>query len=371
MPSIQGTPGGFALGSVALGGNVSDAPQVEATVVESIRTLDAASYADGRLSAVAAEGLRLRTPAIAGGIYGLLARERVRVRDTQVIVFEALVTEALELEAVTAAIWGVRVREPVALATTVIGNRVIGVIAYTRMRVSDRLLRHITATVLEELGVGETLANISLAVRTVLEELQIGDTVTPRFLLQARVTESVDVTASQALQMLYSGKIVEGVEIGGGYIGPDGTFTTWTMNPGTGAVTEYTNYDFNSFARVRNKYLGASADGLYELLGDDDDGDDIIATIRGGYMQFGGVQQSRLKAAYLAVRGDGDFVLKIETAEGATYNYAVDARSMRTTKVHMGKGQRARYFAYELTGDGTDFDLESLEFVPLVVQRRV
>jgi hypothetical protein len=49
----------------------------------------------------------------------------------------------------------------------------------------------------------------------------------------------------------------------------------------------------------------------------------------------------------------------------------VSTRSMRSTKVHMGKGQRARYFSFELISTGGDFDLDTLEFVPIVVQRRV
>lgn len=88
-------------------------------------------------------------------------------------------------------------------------------------------------------------------------------------------------------------------------------------------------------------------------------------------MQFGSVQLSRLKAAYLGMRGAGEYVLRIETGDGSIYDYGVSARDMRTTKVHMGKGQQARYFAFELLGSGADFDLDSIEFVPLVKQRRV
>ena len=96
--------------------------------------------------------------------------------------------------------------------------------------------------------------------------------------------------------------------------------------------------------------------------------------MRGGYLQFGGTHLSRLKAAYLAVRNTTDdavFVLKIETGDGVEYIYTVDTRNMRSTKVHMGKGQRARYFTWELVSDGQDFDLESLEFVPIALNRRV
>ena len=44
---------------------------------------------------------------------------------------------------------------------------------------------------------------------------------------------------------------------------------------------------------------------------------------------------------------------------------------MKTTKVNLGKGLRARYFAFELVSTGQDFDLDTLEFIPLVAQRRV
>jgi len=173
------------------------------------------------------------------------------------------------------------------------------------------------------------------------------------------------------LQALWDGSISETIVLDGGYLAPDGSFTTWAMNTSTAAVTEYTNYVFNSFARMGNKYLGASDTGLYELLGDNDAGADIIATLKGGYFQFGGSRLSRLNAAYIAARGEGQFVLKIRTGDGQEYIYQTNTRNMRSTKVHMGKGMRARYFSFELVSTGQDFDLESLEFVPIVVQRRV
>lgn len=172
--------------------------------------------------------------------------------------------------------------------------------------------------------------------------------------------------------MLYNETVAEGVDIVGAYLSPGDGFTSWAMNTRTGAVSEYDNYEFNSFVKMpNNRYVGASSQGLYELVGDSDDGSDIIATIRSGFMQWTGTHLGRFKGVYLATRGADDFVLKLEAGDGAEYNYAVTTRSMRSTKVHIGKGLRARYFAFELISSGADFDLESLEFVPLVAQRRV
>jgi hypothetical protein len=44
---------------------------------------------------------------------------------------------------------------------------------------------------------------------------------------------------------------------------------------------------------------------------------------------------------------------------------------MKTARINIGKGIRARYFAFELISTGQDFDLDSLEFIPLVAKRRV
>jgi hypothetical protein len=171
--------------------------------------------------------------------------------------------------------------------------------------------------------------------------------------------------------MVFNAELSDTIEVAGAYLGPNGSVTTWAMNTRSGAVTEYQNYAFNSFARVGNKYLGATDDGLYELLGDDDDGTDIIATIRSGFAQWSGTHLGSFKAAYLAVAGAGAYVLRVITRDGKTYNYQVSAQDGRTVKVNMGKGLRSRYFAFELVTAGQDFDLDTLEFIPLVADRRV
>ena len=203
------------------------------------------------------------------------------------------------------------------------------------------------------------------------ETIGVAPVLTPTLLARVSIDEGVGITPELAINAIFSGTLLDGVELTAGYVAPDGSFTTWVMNTRTAAVTEYDNFVFNSFAKLGNKYIGASETGLYELLGDDDAGTDIVARIKGGLMQFGGTHLARLKAAYIATRGEEDFVLRIETGDGVIYNYAVSTRDMRSTKVHMGKGQRSRYFSFELISTGADFDLETIEFVPIMVQRRV
>jgi len=61
----------------------------------------------------------------------------------------------------------------------------------------------------------------------------------------------------------------------------------------------------------------------------------------------------------------------LQTGDGRQYTYAVQPRYMETARVNMGKGLRARYFSWTLTTVSVDYDLHSIEFVPLVAQRRI
>lgn len=239
------------------------------------------------------------------------------------------------------------------------------------IRLGDGLYRFFGADIDETIGIDEALVTRQLAAADVVDSLGIEVALTPQFILHVVAADRIGIDDTDVVRMLFNPTLRDGVEINAGFLRPDGTLTTWVMNARTGAVTEYENYEFNSFATLGNRYIGTSSSGLYELLGDTDDGSNIIARIKGGYMQFGGTHLSRLGAAYIAATGEGRMILKIITKEGDEYVYQADTRNGRNTKVHMGKGQRSRYFAFELTTVGQDFDLDTLEFVPIVVQRRV
>lgn len=250
------------------------------------------------------------------------------------------------------------------------------IFAYNRsisetLQLVDVLGRFFGGEINETLTVAEALAGTASLPVTLAETVSIAQTVTPQMVLRVVAAEELDITATDALNMIFSPTVNDGFEISAAYLSPGGGILTWAMNTRTGAVTEYQNYAFNSFAKLGNKYIGASSSGLYELLGDDDDGTNIVATLRSGFAQWGGAHLGSFKAAYLAVRGAGQFVLRVITGDDKTYNYTVTTESMKTTKVNMGKGLRARYFAFELVSSGQDFDLDTLEFIPLIADRRI
>ena len=187
------------------------------------------------------------------------------------------------------------------------------------------------------------------------------------------VLESADATDTELVKAVYSGDaIIESAIISVAYCGPDNTTTTWVMNTRTNALTQYVNWAFNSFASMGRKYIGAAADGLYELDGERDNTTNISAYIAGGLTQMNGAKFAGLKGVYMGVRGQGDYLLKLVTGDGREYIYAfVSQPNFMTTKVRTGKGLRSRYIQWELISNGPDFDLDTIEFVPMISDRRV
>lgn len=199
----------------------------------------------------------------------------------------------------------------------------------------------------------------------------LADTVAPRFFIRADVADEIELTPAQLLQWAWRPTVQDGIALSAGLLLPDGSFITWATNTRTGATANYSNYEYTSFAQRGTHYLATREDGLYRLDGDTDNGVDIIAELRSGFLQFAGGKFTSFAGIYLGVHGTGALFLKLLTGDEKSYTYRVIAQNMETTKVRVGKGLRARYFAFELVSSGQDFDLDTVEFLPLGAQRRV
>ena len=187
------------------------------------------------------------------------------------------------------------------------------------------------------------------------------------------LSQDFDLDDEQIIRAIYQGDaLLDGVNLGGVYVTPSGDVTTWAVNTRTNAVTEYTNYGFNSFSKLGTRYIAASETGVYELVGDDDDGVPVIADIISGYLQLNATKLSGLKGVYIAMRGAGDVYLKLITGDARAYTYKATIQpGLMTSKINIGKGLNARYITFQLTTTGQDFDLDTLEFVPMLRSRRV
>lgn len=327
-------------------------------------------------AAVTADGVALRDRIRVGDshstglTFGLLLQEVLRLRDTLATAQANSLTSTVNLQDAISALRGLTIIEQIGLAGVVTGQLLSSLSTFEQIRARDSLFRFVSATASDTVQMAATLASLTRRNWVVSDAAQLSASISSTMVLRLSSTETLAVTDLQALQMLFSQTLSEEIQAEVLIATPDGV-TTWAINTRTGAVTEYGNYDFTSFAKLGRRYIGTARDGLYELTGDDDEGEDIIATLKSGAIQFSGTRFSGMRAIYLGINGEGEFFLRLTAGSGETYLYRLLARDMENTKVWVGKGLRHRYMTYELVSTGQDFDLDSIEFVPMRPRRRV
>jgi len=331
----------------------------------------AISYAY-RPGAVVAETVRILGAATPNWKYGLTISEAARLHDALTPAVPVLISQGVGIAgAVTVAV-GTIVAERLGLAAALGVKSTNAPVISEVIRLNPILSRAISGAVGEGVGLASSYVVTPTWAKTVSEGIGLAGSVSPYFLLRADVDESLSVDDELSLNWIFWNVAVnEGIKLSAAYI-QNNTITTWAINTRTGAVSEYTNYGFNSFAKLGvNRFVAASAEGLYELDGPDDDGTNFITNVRSGFAQFGVTRLTSLSAAYLGIHGTGNFLFKIITGDGLVRVYQVKANSMNSTKVRVAKGIRTRYIAFELESVGQEFDLDTVEFVPIVAQRRV
>ncbi|MFC4923577.1 hypothetical protein [Delftia deserti] len=211
--------------------------------------------------------------------------------------------------------------------------------------------------------VSESLHTVGVAGVDLLGQRTVGEAFT------TGATGDIAVQAGQVLQAALQALGYAGVAVGE----PGRNLSVWSINTATGASSAYEGYPFNSFARIGGRYFGATADGIYELEGNDDAGQPIAAHANLGQRNFG---SNRLKAwptAYLGVSSRGHMVVRV-TTERETYTYRArsSGRDMQTQRVDFGRGLRANYITLELMNEcGADFDLDGIEFTVVELGRRI
>lgn len=309
--------------------------------------------------------------ALVGFIRAWVLTDGFTLHDKFIGAQNALVAETIAIGFSQAVSRHIAVLEALEITETVLAPWHFARTLEERITVADSIARLLGASVAEVIAMVAVVARKKRMQPTITQNISIADTTVSGLLLQLVANETIEITPTQALKMIYKPTIHDTFQIVATHIDPSGAVTTWAINLSNGAVTEYTNFDFNSFATMGRKYLAASEEGLFELDGADDAGTDIIARMKSGIMQVGQGRLSSIKGIYLGLRGEGDWLLKVVADDDKTYIYSVSAKSMKTTKVEVGKGLRARYFSYELVSTGQEFDMDSIEFLPIVNKRRV
>jgi len=147
----------------------------------------------------------------------------------------------------------------------------------------------------------------------------------------------------------------------------------WVVNAETSASSTYSEFPFNSFAKIGDGYFGLKEGGLYRLDADQDDSGPVIGTIDFGRLNFGSTEESRVTDVYVGVSTQGKMYLKV-TADGKTYTYASTRANKELTSQRFvpGKGIKANWLGFQLVNaDEADFELKTIEFAVVKMTRRI
>lgn len=219
------------------------------------------------------------------------------------------------------------------------------------------------------IGFGSASSPVAILVDTATDSVSLNGVASTSLTLYITMGEDVALGEATAQQLLFQVVMQESVNLSAFFASP--AFTTWAMNTRNAAVTQYSNFQFNSFAKMGERYLGANDQGLYWLDGDTDATRPVNSRITTGILQPNGNKIAGVQYAYLGMRGNGQFVVTVTDEAGGSYNYTLDATNMATSRVVVGRGFRTRYFTFSLESQGQDFDIDSIEFVTSEIARKL
>jgi acylphosphatase len=155
-------------------------------------------------------------------------------------------------------------------------------------------------------------------------------------------------------------------------------FSTIVINSMHAVLTEYTNFNFNSYCEFPvNSFLGAGETGVFKVFtGDTDNGDSIDARMEFGITDFSEEARKRLCDGYINYRGDGTLEILVEVDEQDTpdiYNVIHDGdMKLHNYRFKTSKFREGRNWRFIITNkDGSNLDINEIALFYDILSRRM
>ncbi len=140
------------------------------------------------------------------------------------------------------------------------------------------------------------------------------------------------------------------------------------------AISEYTNFGFNSMCKFNGKYLYANSNGIYEGGGGNDDGAQIHASYKTGAIDTYTTEIQRLRNCYLIFRSDGDiqlFSVGDEINARAYYISSSVGSTIHERRVKLERGIRDRHFNFGISNiNGSSLEVDSAKILSEPIKKR-
>jgi len=127
----------------------------------------------------------------------------------------------------------------------------------------------------------------------------------------------------------------------------------WVVNTESTAMSWYDNFDMESIAQFDGATYAVNSEGIFELTGNDDAGEQIDASVRGGFRDFGSANIKRLDTVYLGYISTGTLaaLVRVKDSGHAASQFTMETRSAtapRNSRITPAKGLWGRYWQIEM-----------------------
>lgn len=191
-------------------------------------------------------------------------------------------------------------------------------------------------------------------------------------LLLRSLTAAAHTSVTGSAEVTLAGHFLEAA----GYATLAETYRTWVLNLRNSGLTEFTNFEFNSFAYFDGKYLAAGPDGVFEVGSSESDaGTAIDWRVRTGSVDYDSSYLKRVPRLYVTGEFAGNVKVRTITSEDGERTYLLTSNGItgdQQRRVPIGKGPKALQWAFELEGvEGTDVRISKIMPYPQELRRRI
>lgn len=228
-------------------------------------------------------------------------------------------------------------------------------------------------SITDSLIIQQTIIDIHKIILSVIESISYTEVYRDSYIHILTISEGL--VASNLLDSLLIGSNTIGELIVISLPGVSGqdTYLGYVYAPEGKTVSTYTNYNFDGSAVLNGKYLFFNSDGLYEYGDSTDDGSVIKSYIQTAGLTFGTSNLKIVPSLYLGYSTDNVLYLKVSVDGKGNVTYKLNKKTdnLGTKLIEIGKGLIGRYFQFELITEADEFHMESVEFMPIKLQRKL
>lgn len=228
-------------------------------------------------------------------------------------------------------------------------------------------------TIIESINLLETITQIQKSISDLVSSLSLVDALSKKVVSLITINSIISYNSSLSNKVLFKSLLKEDILLFLPSVKGQDNYLSYLYSPETNGLSNYNNYNFDNCTKFGSKYLFSNSSGLFEYGGNTDDQSLITAKLETIAYDFGSSNLKQVPAVYLGYSSSNSIIMKVSVDGKNTSIYKLNKRTnnLQSQKVEVGKGLIGRYFQFELITEAPDFSMESIEFYPLELKRKL